>query len=242
MKAIYFKELRSYFSSITGYLVISIFLLITSLFLFVFNGEFNLLDYGFADLSPFFLLAPWLFIFLIPAITMRSFTTERHLGTLEIMVTRPVSFYQLIAGKYFAAVTLILIALIPTLLYVITIGMLGETSFNLDIGSTAGSYMGLILIALVYTAIGIFCSSLSSNQISAFLLSASLCFIIYYGFEGIASILLDQDWVAQLGMQYHYESIARGVIDTRDVIYFISVAVFFFALSEKSLKTIIQKS
>lgn len=242
MKAIYFKELRSYFSSITGYLVISIFLLITSLFLFVFNGEFNLLDYGFADLSPFFLLAPWLFIFLIPAITMRSFTTERHLGTLEIMVTRPVSFYQLIAGKYFAAVTLILIALIPTLLYVITIGMLGETSFNLDIGSTAGSYMGLILIALVYTAIGIFCSSLSSNQITAFLLSASLCFIIYYGFEGIASILLDQDWVAQLGMQYHYESIARGVIDTRNVIYFISVAVFFFALSEKSLKTIIQKS
>lgn len=242
MKAIYLKELRSYFSSVTGYLVIGMFLLITSLFLFVFNGEFNLLDYGFADLSPFFLLAPWLFLFLIPAITMRGFTTERHLGTLEMIVTRPISFYQIIAGKYLAAISLIVIALVPTLLYVITVGVLGETSFNLDLGSTTGSYLGLLLVAFAYTAIGIFCSIVTSNQVAAFLLAAGICFMLYYGFEGIAGILTDQDWVAQLGMQFHYESIARGVIDTRDVIYFLSITVFFFALSEKSLKTIIQKS
>lgn len=242
MKAIYLKELRSYFSDITGYLVIGVYLLITSLFLFVFTGDFNLLDYGFADLSPFFLLTPWLFIFLIPAVTMRSFTIEREQGTIEIMLTRPVSLFKLIGSKYLAAVTLITITLLPTLLYVITIGLLGEQSFNLDLGSTCGSYVGLLLLALVYTSIGIFCSCISSNQITAFLLAAGLCFFIYYGFEGIAGMLTDQEWIASLGLKYHYESIARGVIDTRDLIYFLSITVFFIAFSEKSLNSIIQKS
>ncbi|WP_405352092.1 gliding motility-associated ABC transporter permease subunit GldF [Nonlabens sp. Asnod3-H03] len=240
MKAIYLKELRSYFSSITGYLVIAIFLLVTSLFLFVFDGEFNILNYGFADLSPFFLLIPWLFIFLIPAVTMRSFTIERNLGTLEMIFTRPISFRSIIAGKYLAGVTLIVIALLPTLLYVFTIAQLGETLNNLDIGSTIGSYAGVMLLVLCYVAIGVFCSSLTANQIIAFLLSAVLCFIMYFGFEGFSTVI-ENDGLAFLGLKYHYESMARGVIDTRDVIYFLSIAVLFFALSELSLKIITQK-
>tara|TARA_R110002012_G_scaffold237075_4_gene410828 strand:- start:428 stop:1153 length:726 start_codon:yes stop_codon:yes gene_type:complete len=240
MKAIYLKELRSYFSSITGYLVIAIFLLVTSLFLFVFDGEFNILNYGFADLSPFFLLIPWLFIFLIPAVTMRSFTIERNLGTLEMIFTRPISFRSIIAGKYLAGVTLIIIALLPTLLYVFTIAQLGETVNNLDLGSTIGSYAGVMLLVLCYVAIGIFCSSITSNQIIAFLLSAVLCFIMYFGFEGFSTVI-ENDGLAFLGLKYHYESMARGVIDTRDVIYFLSIAVLFFALSELSLKIITQK-
>ncbi|PQJ32508.1 gliding motility-associated ABC transporter permease subunit GldF [Nonlabens arenilitoris] len=240
MRAIYLKELRSYFSSITGYLVIAIFLLVTSLFLFVFDGEFNILNYGFADLSPFFLLAPWLFIFLIPAVTMRSFTIERNLGTLEMIFTRPISFRKIIAGKYLAGVTLIIIALLPTLLYVFTIGQLGETVNNLDIGSAIGSYAGILLLVLCYVGIGIFCSSVTSNQIIAFLLAAVLCFVMYFGFEGFSTVI-NNDSLAFLGLKYHYESMARGVIDTRDVIYFLSVAVLFFALSELSLKIITQK-
>jgi len=240
MRAIYLKELRSYFSSITGYLVISIFLMVTSLFLFVFDGEFNILNYGFADLSPFFLLVPWLFIFLIPAVTMRSFTMERNLGTLEMIFTRPISFRSIVAGKYLASITLIIITLIPTLLYVFTIGQLGEITNNLDLGSTMGSYLGVLLLVLCYAAIGIFCSSVTSNQIIAFLLAAILCFIMYFGFEGFSTVI-DNDGLSFLGLKYHYESMARGVIDTRDVIYFLSVAVLFFALSEMSLKLITQK-
>lgn len=240
MKAIYLKELRSYFSSITGYLVIGIFLLVTSLFLFVFEGEFNILNYGFADLSPFFLLVPWLFIFLIPAVTMRSFTIERNLGTLEMIFTRPISYRNIIAGKYLACVTLIIIALLPTLVYVFTVGQLGETLNNLDMGSTLGSYLGILLLVFCYVAIGIFCSSVTSNQIIAFLLAAVLCFAMYFGFEGFSTVI-ENDGLAFLGLKYHYESMARGVIDTRDVIYFLSVAVLFFALSEMSLKLTTEK-
>ncbi|MFT4838458.1 MAG: ABC-2 type transport system permease protein [Nonlabens sp.] len=241
MKAIFLKELNGFFASLTGYLVIGIFLMISSLFVFVFKGEYNILDYGFADLAPFFLIIPWLFTFLIPAITMRSFTLERNLGTLEMLVTRPISTRRLVAGKYFASLVLIVIALIPTLVYVWSLGQLGETANNLDYGSTFGSYLGTILLAMSYTAIGVFSSTVTSNQVVAFLLSAVLCFILYFGFEGLSSYLSDSDFLAFLGLKYHYESMARGVIDTRDVIYFLSVAVLFFALSEISLKLIFSK-
>ncbi len=241
MKAIFIKELNGFFSSLTGYLVIGIFLIITSLFIFIFKGEYNILDYGFADLAPFFLIIPWLFMFLIPAITMRSFTIERNLGTLEMLSTRPISTKKLIAGKYLAALVLIIIALIPTLIYVYSLGQLGETTNNLDYGSTFGSYLGAILLAMSYTAIGVFSSTVTSNQIVAFLLAAVLCFIFYFGFDGLNNYLADNDFLASLGLKYHYESMARGVLDTRDIIYFLSVAVLFFALSEISLKTIISK-
>ncbi|WP_194852555.1 gliding motility-associated ABC transporter permease subunit GldF [Nonlabens antarcticus] len=237
MKAIYLKEIRGFFSSLSGYLVICIFLLVSGLLVFVFDGEFNVLNYGFADLTPFFLLIPWLFMFLIPAICMRSFTVERDLGTLEILLTRPVSIRSLIGGKYLAALTLIVVALIPTLLYVISVGKLGTTSFNIDLGSTMGSYLGAILLALSYTAISIFSSTITKNQIVAFLLAALLCFAMYFGFEGLSGYVTSDAVLASFGMKYHYESMARGVLDTRDVIYFVSIAVFFFALSEISLKT-----
>jgi ABC-2 type transport system permease protein len=241
MKAIFLKELNGFFSSLTGYLVIGIFLIISSLFVFAFKGEYNVLDYGFADLTPFFLIIPWLFMFLIPAVTMRSFTIERNLGTLEMLTTRPISTRKLVAGKYLAALILIIIALIPTLIYVFSIGQLGETTNNLDYGSTFGSYLGAVLLAMSYTAIGVFSSTVTSNQIVAFLIAAVLCFIIYFGFDGLSSYLSDNDFLASFGLKYHYESMARGVIDTRDVIYFLSVAIFFFALSEISLKSIFSK-
>jgi ABC-2 type transport system permease protein len=237
MRAIYLKEIRGFFSSLSGYLVICIFLLVSGLFVFVFDGEFNVLNYGFADLTPFFLLVPWLFMFLIPAICMRSFTVERDLGTLEILLTRPISIRSLIGGKFLAALTLILLALVPTILYVLTVGELGTSSYNIDLGSTLGSYFGTILLALSYTSIAIFCSTITKNQIVAFLVAALLCFAMYFGFEGIAGYVSSDSLLSSFGMKYHYESMARGVLDTRDVIYFVSVAVFFFALSEISLKS-----
>jgi len=239
MKAIYLKELVGFFSGITGYLVIGLFLLITGMFVFVFEGDFNVLDYGFADLTPFFLIVPWLFIFLIPAITMRSITTERNLGTLEMLVTRPVGLRKLLLGKYFAALTLMILALIPTLIYVYSVGRLGETVNNLDYGSTLGSYLGLVFIAMAYTAIGIFASTVTSNQIVAFLVAAVLMFAMYFGFEGLSGMGAQSDLLLSFGLKYHYESMARGVLDSRDIIYFMSVGVFFFALSEISLKLIL---
>ncbi|SCY05642.1 protein involved in gliding motility GldF [Nonlabens sp. Hel1_33_55] len=242
MKAIYLKEIRGFFSSLSGYLVLCIFLLVSGLFVFVFDGEFNVLNYGFADLTPFFLLIPWLFMFLIPAVCMRSFTVERDLGTLEILLTRPISIRALIGGKFAAAFTITLLALIPTVIYVITIGILGQTAYNLDLGSTVGSYLGTLLLSLCYVSISILCSTITKNQIIAFLIGALSCFVMYFGFEGAAGYLATDNFVASLGMKYHYESMARGVIDTRDVVYFLSVAVFFFALSEISLKTSLDRN
>ncbi|PRP66420.1 gliding motility-associated ABC transporter permease subunit GldF [Nonlabens agnitus] len=236
MKAIYLKEIRGFFSSLSGYLVLCIFLLVSGLFVFVFDGEFNVLNYGFADLTPFFLLIPWLFMFLIPAICMRSFTVERDLGTLEILLTRPISIRSLIGGKFAAAFTITTLALVPTIIYVITVGTLGQTSYNIDLGSTFGSYLGALLMSLGYVSISIWCSTVTKNQIIAFLIAALVCFVMYFGFEGAAGYLVTDDLIASFGMKYHYESMARGVIDTRDVVYFVSVAVFFFALSEISLK------
>lgn len=241
MKAIFLKELRSFFTGFTGYLVIGIFLILSGLFLFVFEGEFNLIDFGFADLAPFFLLIPWLFMFLIPAITMRSFTIERNLGTLEMLVTRPISLRGLILGKYLGALCLICIALVPTLIYVYSIGALGEVRYNLDYGVTAASYMGAILLATAYTAIGIFCSSVTGNQIVSFLLAALLSFFMYYGLEGLATYMDGSDSITSLGLKYHYESIARGVLDTRNVIYMLSIALFFLAMSNLMLRNNLEK-
>ncbi len=242
MKAIFLKEFNSFFSGLTGYLVIALFLLLSGLFVFVFEGDFNILDYGFVDLTPFFLIVPWLFIFLIPAITMRSLTSERDLGTLELLVTRPLSLRKLLLGKYLAAVALMILALLPTLIYIYSIGQLGEEINNLDYGSTFGSYLGLVFIALTYTSIGVFASTVTSNQIVAFLLAAVLSFLFYFGFESAATLFPDALFIEQIGLKYHFESMARGVLDTRDLIYFISIAVFFFALSEISLKQILDRN
>jgi len=230
MFAVLKKEIQSFFTSPIGYLVIAIFLLTNGLFLWVFKSEFNVLDYGFADLSSFFFLAPWILLFLIPAVCMRSFSDEKKQGTLELLLTKPISHTSIVLGKYLGAFMLIIFALIPTLLYVYTVYQLGDPIGNLDSGSTIGSYFGLLFLIAAYTSIGIFASILTNNQIVAFIIAIAISFFFYYGFDAIADVATIT-FVEQLGMNYHFKSIGRGVIDTRDVLYFISVTIFFLALT-----------
>lgn len=233
MLAILKKELNLFFASPIGYLVIAIFLIINGLFLWVFKGDFNILNAGFADLNSFFFISPWFFIFLIPAITMRSFTDEIKSGTIEILKTKPITAWQIITGKYLGAFILILLALIPTLTYVYTIIKLGNPVGNLDMGSTLGSYFGLLFIASAFTAIGLFTSTLSNNQIVAFIIGVALSFFMFYGFEAIAELHLFQNFpMENMGLNEHYNSMSRGVIDTKDLLYFISVTFFFLFLTK----------
>ena len=238
MLAILKKEINSFFSSPIGYLVIAVFLLLNGLFLWLFKGEFNILDNGFADLSAFFLLAPWILIFLIPAVTMRSFSDEKKQGTLELLLTKPISNLQIVLGKYFGAFILIIIALIPTLLYVFTFNKLGNPEGNLDMGSTLGSYFGLLFLVAAYTAIGIFSSTLSDNQIVAFIIAVFICFFFYFGFEGLSNYNLfgDTFYIEKLGMESHFKSMSRGVLDTRDIIYFISITILFIILTKLNIQ------
>lgn len=236
MFAILKKEIQSFFASPIGYLVIALFLLLNGLFLWLFKGEFNILNYGFADLSSFFLLAPWILVFLIPAVTMRSFSDEKKQGTLELLLTKPISHLQIVLGKYFGAVVLIVLALIPTLLYVLTVYQLGKPVGNLDMGSTLGSYFGLLFLVAAYTAIGLFASTLSDNQIVAFISAVFLCFFFYIGFEGIADMTSSR-FIDQLGMSSHYKSMSRGVLDTRDIVYFLSVTVLFLFFTVKRVNS-----
>ncbi|MDJ0645537.1 MAG: gliding motility-associated ABC transporter permease subunit GldF [Flavobacteriaceae bacterium] len=235
MLAILKKELNSFFASPIGYLVIAVFLLINGLFLWVFKGEFNILNAGFADLNAFFLMVPWFFLFLIPAITMRSFSDEIRSGTIEILKTKPLTNWQIVLGKYFGALVLIILALIPTLIYVYSILKLGNPAGNLDLGSTIGSYIGLLFLAGTYTSIGVFTSTLSNNQIVAFILAVAICFFMYYGFEALADLDMITG-IQNLGMLEHFNSISRGVIDTRDLIYFVSCTVFFLFLTKLKLE------
>ncbi len=235
MYAIIRKEVTSFFASPIGYLVIALFLVINGLFLWVFSGEYNIFDAGFADLSPFFQLAPWVLLFLIPAVSMRAFSDEKKMGTLELLLTKPISLRNIILGKYFGALYLIIIAIAPSLLYVSTISELGSPSGNLDVGSTIGSYIGLLFLAMAYTAIGIFASTLSKNQIVAFIIAVFICFAFYFRFEGISSISSSLD-VSFFGMKEHFNSVARGVIDTRDLVYFLSLTIVFLVLTYLKLK------
>lgn len=234
MLAILKKELNSFFASPIGYLVIAVFLLINGLFLWVFKSEFNILNAGFADLNALFFITPWFFLFLIPAITMRSFSDEFRLGTIEILKTKPLTDWQIVFGKYFGALALIVLALIPTLIYVFSVYKLGNPTGNLDTGSTLGSYIGLLFLASAYTAIGLFTSTLSNNQIVAFILAVIISFFMYYGFQAIADLNL-LDGIQNFGMKEHFNSISRGVIDTRDLIYFVSVTAFFLFLTKLNL-------
>jgi ABC-2 type transport system permease protein len=237
MKSIVFREIKSFFGSPMGYLVIAVFLIINGLFLWVFQGEFNILNTGFADLTPFFTLAPWIFIFLIPAVTMRSFSDEKKQGTLELLLTKPLSIWQIVNGKFLGALFLIVITIIPTFIYVKVISSLGMPESNIDMGSTIGSYFGLLFLITSYSAIGIFTSTLSDNQIVAFILAVFLCFVFYFGFEGLATVIPNQiSFVSTLGMQNHFKSMSRGVIDTRDLLYFVSLTVLFLSFTVYNLK------
>ena len=234
MVAILKKEIQSFFSSPVGYLVVSVFLIVCGLFLFVFSGSYNILDNGFADLSPFFNLAPWIFIFLIPAITMKSFSEEKKQGTMELLLTKPIGLWNLVLGKFFGTFLLVIIALLPSILYVFTIHQLGDPIGNFDVGATLGSYFGLFLLASCYTAIGLFSSALSQSQITAFIIAVFLCFIGFFAFEGLAGYDLLKDsayGIEALGISYHYKSMSRGVIDTRDLIYFLSLVILFLTFT-----------
>ncbi|MCH2035196.1 MAG: gliding motility-associated ABC transporter permease subunit GldF [Tenacibaculum sp.] len=236
MKSIFKKEFNSFFASPVAYLVIGVFLLVNGLFLWVLKDNFNILNAGFADLNSFFFIAPWLFLFLIPAITMKSFADEFNTGTLEILKTKPLTDWQIVLGKYSASLFLVVVALIPTLTYVYSIYTLGNPVGNLDLGSIIGSYFGMLFLASGYCAIGLFTSTLSKNQIVAFILAVFISFFMFYGFDAIANLLGSSDfYVRQFGFNEHFKSISRGVIDTRDIVYFVSVTFFFLFVTKNRL-------
>lgn len=230
------KEIRQFLGSLTGYLAVIIFLLLSSLFLFVFPDT-NLSDYGYATLDTFFELAPWILLLIIPAVTMRSFSDEFRSGTYEILATRPLTAWQIILGKYFAGLIIAATALVPTFIYVFTIKTL--STGGIDSGGIAGAYIGLVFLAATYNAIGICCSCFTSNAVVAFLSGAFVCFILYNGFTAISSIpALQGGWdyyIEMIGIQYHYRNMSRGVIDSRDVIYFLSIIFLFLLITRKQL-------
>jgi ABC-2 type transport system permease protein len=230
------KEFNSFFASPIAYLVIGVFLLVNGLFLWVFKDDLNILNAGFADLNSFFLVAPWILLFLIPAITMKSFADELNSGTIETLKTKPITDWQIVLGKFSASLLLIIVALAPTLTYAYTILQLGNPVGNLDIGSTLGSYIGLLFLAATYTSIGLFTSTFSKNQIVAFILGVFITFFLFYGFDAIASLFSNEYSVQLFGINEHFKSISRGVVDTRDVLYFASVTSFFLLLTKNQLR------
>lgn len=230
MFAIFRKEISGFFSSLTGYIVIIVFLLFNSLFMWVFPGEYNIFDSGYAGLDTLFFLSPWVFLFLVPAVTMRMFAEENRLGTMELIYSRPITERGIIWGKYLASVALVLLALLPCLIYYISVYLIGESPGNLDKGGTWGAFIGLFFLASVYASIGIFASSRTDNQVIAFIIAILVCFIMYMGFDSFAylpGLKKIDEFVLRLGINEHYKSISRGVLDIRDVIYFIAVSVFF---------------
>ncbi|EKF55627.1 gliding motility-associated ABC transporter permease GldF [Galbibacter marinus] len=234
MKAIINREISSFFCSPIGYLVIGLFLCLNGLFLWLFKGEFNILEGGFADLYPFFQLAPWVLLLLIPAVTMSTIAQEKRSGTLELLLSHPITKNQIILGKFLGSFTLIILALLPTLLYVYTIWTLASPKGSIDLGSIIGSYFGLCFLIGAYTAIGIFTSSFTENQITAFISAMLICFICYYGLAEF-STLNGLEFLESWSLKYHYDSISRGVLDLRDLIYFISITSFFLFLTTLKL-------
>ncbi len=240
MWALLTKEIAEFFSTITGYVVVTVFLVANSLFLWVFPGDTNVLDSGYASLDTFFMMAPWIFLFLVPAVTMRSFAEESRSGTLELLFTKPLTDLQIVLGKYLAGLTLVVVALLPTLIYVLSLYLLGNPPGNLDMGGIWGSYVGLLFLALVYVAIGIFSSSLSDNPIVAFILAVLLSFIMYIGFDFLSSMGLFHAvnfLVLKMGINEHYKSMSRGVLDSRDILYFLGVIVLFILTTKFILQS-----
>ena len=240
MISLLFKEINSFFSNITAYLFISVYLVLNGLFLFVFPGNFNILQSGYAGLESMFAIAPWVFMFLIPAITMRMFSDELRLGTIELLLTRPLTEWNILFAKYFAALLLVFFSIFPTLIYYYSVVQLGDPVGNIDHAGTAGSYIGLLFISAAYVAIGLLASSLSDNPIVSFLLAVFFCFFMFIGFDQIASLnVLGSTglFLMQLGINEHYLSMSRGVIDTRDVIYFIGLIAILLLSTRLKLQS-----
>lgn len=238
MKIIFNKEFNCFFSSLTGYIVIALFVVANALFLWVLPGKWNVFDGGYASLDALFILAPWLYLFLCPAVTMKFFSEEKSEGTIELLLTKPLSRLDIVGGKALAGWVLVLIALLPSLIWYLSIYLLAEPMGNVDSGAFWGSWIGLLMLAMVYVSIGVFGSSLSSNQVVAFMISAILSFVLFYGFELVGSLFSGETayWLRQLGINEHYKSISRGVIDSRDIIYFIALTAGFIYLTTKQIK------
>ncbi len=231
------KELRQFFSSLTGYITIILFLLVTGFYLF-FLKDNNIFDFGYATLDQFFEIAPWIFIFLVPALCMRSFADEFKTGTFEILQTRPLTQWQIVTGKYSSVIIVIVISLLPTLLYVYTIHHFAATG-GIDSGGIIGSYIGLIFLSGVFAAISLSCSALTSNAVVAFLTATFSCLILYFGFSAVSKLPVfsgSADYYLEMaGIDFHYRSISRGVADTRDIIYFLSIIFLFLFSTQKIL-------
>lgn len=237
MFAIYIKEINSFFSSLIGYIVIGVFLIITGLFVWILP-DVNIFDFGYATLSELFNIAPWVFMFLVPAVTMRSFAEEANTGTIEIIATKPVSDFEIVFGKFLAGLTLVLFSILPTLLYFFTVSYFANPSGNVDFGGTWGSYIGLLLMGSAYVSFGIFSSTLTNNQIVSFIIAVFICFFFYGLMEwgqGLVSSSLDPV-LEYLSMQTHYNSLSRGVLDTRDAIYFLSLTAIFIMAGKTFLE------
>lgn len=238
MLALLKKEISGFLNSLIGYVVMIIFLSAIGLFMWVFPGEFNTLEAGYANIDSLFILAPWVFMFLAPAVTMRMFSEEQRTGTIELLLTKPVNDWQIIYSKYLAGVILIVITLLPTLFYFYTVSTLGAPTWNVDTGAMWGSYIGLVFLSAGFTAIGLFASSISSNQIIAFILGVFLSFICFVGMESLSSLELfglADHFILKLGINEHYISLSRGVIDSRDLLYFVALIGAFLWFTKLKL-------
>ena len=234
------KEVSGFLNSILGYIVIAVFLLVNGLFLWVFPLESNILDFGYANIDGLFLIGPFVFLFLIPAITMRFFAEEKKTGTIELLMTKPLTDFQVIFAKYLAGFVLVVISIMPTLIYFFSVYQLGFPKGNIDTGGMWGSYIGLLFLGASFVAIGLFASSVTDNQIVSFILAVVLCGFTYIGFEFIYSLDLFGNFdlfVKSLGISAHYSAMSLGVIDTRDVFYFLSVIILFILLTKISIES-----
>lgn len=239
MFTVFKREISSFLSSLIAYIVIVVFLLVTGLFMWVFP-DYSLLDYGYASLDQLFVIGPWLFMFLIPAITMRFFSEEKRTGTIELLFTKPVTDLQIILGKFLAGFALVVFAVLPTVLYAITLWFLADPVGNIDTGGILGSYIGLLLLGAVFVSIGIFASAITDNQIVAFILGLFLCFFMYSAFDSLKLLNLPvktQLILEQLGISSHFYAMGKGVIDTRDLVYFGSVISLFVMLTKTVLES-----
>jgi len=236
---LFLKEFNSFLNSLIAYIVIGVFLTAIGLLMWVFPDT-SVLDYGYADMDTLFSLGPYVFIFLIPAITMKSFAEEKKMGTLELLFTKPLGDWQIIFGKFFACFALVIISLIPTFIYYLSVYQLGNPAGNIDTPGVTGSYIGFVLLGGVFCSIGIFSSSITPNQIVSFIISAFLCFLFYSGFESVSTLFLQGQLsltIKQLGILYHYEALSKGLIDSRDLIYFFSAIFFLLFLTKTFLSS-----
>jgi ABC-2 type transport system permease protein len=250
MKALLLKEIRSLLSSLIGYVAIAMFLLVNGLYLWIFETEFNILNNGFASIDAFFIISPWVLTFLIPAITMRTFAEEKRSGTIELLLTKPITEIEIILAKYFASLLVVVIAILPTSIYYFTVYYLGDPVGNIDLGGTLGSYVGLLLFSAAYVSIGLFGSAIvsigalassdSNHQLVSFAGTAFPCLFMYTGFSSIASFELfgsADNIIVNLGMQIHYNSLSLGLIDSRDVVYFAALIIIFLLLTKTVLSS-----